>query len=110
MTLKGASRLKSGDLRAGMGVPSDASLTVTEASTGSLMAIGGSKSAGFGGNGSNISLANLDGVNITISGGAFTATGGKTITDRLGGAGIGGGGSYNGLQRYIRLSLKPSPS
>ncbi|WP_411676823.1 beta strand repeat-containing protein [Caproicibacter sp.] len=94
LTLEGNNTLKSGDYCAGLQVPGDAiapadttknaSLTVTDASTGSLNATGGRYGAGIGG-GYGGRTGGAGGA-ITVTGGTVTATGNY-------GAGIGGG--YN---------------
>ena len=86
ITVKGDVRLILADgytltASAGINVLSRASLTIygQEKGTGTLVADGGSRQAGIGGNSNEI------GSNITINGGTVTATGGEY------GAGIGGG-------------------
>lgn len=79
LTLQGMNILKSGSARAGLQVQTSASLTITEASNGSLEAIGGNSGAGIGSGGGR------DGGIITINSGTVTATGGASA------AGIGGG-------------------
>jgi hypothetical protein len=84
LTLEGDNVLKSGAYRAGLEVPSGATLMIDGA--GSLVATnseGGG--AGIGG------MIGSAGGNITISGGTVTA-----IAGNHGGAGIGGGGSAGG--------------
>jgi hypothetical protein len=93
LTLVGENVLRSGSTKAGLLAPSGATLLITEASTGSLTAAGGSAGAGIGGSGSITSGGTgVAGGTITITGGTVIATGGG------GGAGIGGGGenSYYG--------------
>jgi hypothetical protein len=80
LTLAGTNTLKSGDNKAGIQVPSDRTLVITEASTGSLAVTGGSSGAGIGGGG----YQGYSGT-VIIAGGTVTATGGQN------GAGIGGG-------------------
>ena len=97
LKMEGNNTLKSGTNRAGLEVPGDgndppvpannASLTVTDASTGWLTATGGYEGAGIGGNNGN--NGNKCGI-VEISGGTVTATGGYD------GAGIGGGGNGRG--------------
>ena len=79
LTLNGKNALKSGIHNAGLQVPDDASLTITENSTGSLEACCDTSGSGAGiGGGPGES-----GGSVTINGGAVTANGA--------GAGIGGG-------------------
>jgi len=82
LTLVGTNNLKSGQYRAGLQVPEGASLVITNSSTGSITALGGSFGAGIGGS-DGFKLNN--GGNITVNGGTVTATGGSYA------AGIGGG-------------------
>ena len=89
LTLDGTNTLKSGGNWSGLWVPastatgvSDASLTITEQSTGSLNAIGGDNGAGIGG-GNNDSCGS-----VAINGGTVIAQGGVS------GAGIGGGNGW----------------
>ncbi|HEX3018515.1 MAG TPA: hypothetical protein VHP31_11775 [Caproicibacter sp.] len=120
LTLEGQNMLKSGDYCAGLQVPGDASaptdttknasLTVTDASTGSLNVTGGSCGAGIGGgrygsggsitiNGGTVTAnsgyngAGIGGgyTNIGGSGGTITVTGGTVTATGNNGAGIGGG-------------------
>ena len=111
LTLTGNNTLKSGVGRAGVQVPSGATLVIMEESDGSLNATGGNYSAGIGG------ASGGTGGTVTINGGIVAATGGNmaagiggasggaggtitinggtvTATGKGGGAGIGGG--YNG--------------
>ncbi|MEA4969790.1 MAG: leucine-rich repeat protein [Candidatus Pelethousia sp.] len=79
LTLISDNNLKSGDKKAGLGVPGGASLTI--GGTGALTAIGGNNGAGIGGGEASA------GGKVTITGGTVTASGNG------GGAGIGGGGA-----------------
>lgn len=79
LTLKGENVLKSGFQYAGLQAAGKASLTITEASTGSLEAQGGNRGAGIGSG-----QFGTGGI-ITINGGTVIATGGGNS------AGIGGG-------------------
>jgi hypothetical protein len=79
LTLRGSNTLKSGSTKAGLQVPSGATLEITAASSGSLAAVGGNGGAGIGGGFGG------SGGNITIAGGVVAATGSSY------GAGIGGG-------------------
>ncbi len=84
LTVKGENHFDCMVNYAGVSVPGDAALTITEASDGILYARGGIDAAGIGGNiGQNAGR-------ITISGGTIDANGG------LSGAGIGGGEKGNG--------------
>ena len=90
LTLTGNNTLKSGVGRAGVQVPSGATLVIMEESDGSLNATGGNFSAGIGGVvGSGVGA-------ITVNGGTVTATGGNMA------AGIGGG--YNGAGGTITVN------
>ena len=80
LTLVGENVLRSGANRAGIEVPLNSTLVITEASAGSLNTTGGSEGAGIGGGNSSSSGT------ININGGTITATGADQ------GAGIGGGG------------------
>ncbi len=84
LTLEGSNILKSGNSCAGLQVAEGETLVITENSTGSLDATGGTNAAGIGGN------ENAAGGAIYIKGGTITATGG------LEGAGIGGGNDGSG--------------
>jgi hypothetical protein len=92
LTLQGANTLKSGNNRAGLQVPYNAVMEITEASRGSsLTVVGGIGAAGIGGGnyndaGSYYATAG----NIKISGGTITANGGSNA------AGIGSGNSAIG--------------
>jgi hypothetical protein len=90
LTLVGANVLRSGNDRAGLAVPTNSTLVITEESTGSLTATGGNNSAGIGGGNSGA------GGTVTISGGTVTAIGGNT------GAGIGGG--FNSAGGTVTIS------
>ncbi len=90
LTLEGANTLSGGYNHAGLSIGADASLTITEQSTGSLTATGGMFGAGIGGNYCGTVK------NITIAGGTVTATGGPH------GAGIGGG--YTGAASNISIT------
>ncbi len=125
LTLEGKNILASGTTCAGLFVPEKAALTITEESTGTLIANGGSGGAGIGSdavgssgeitiNGGTIKAnggtrsAGIGGApnagfkSITINGGTVEATGGMGITGGntdayKGGAGIGcGAGSTGG--------------
>ncbi|WP_099204133.1 Ig-like domain repeat protein [Scatolibacter rhodanostii] len=84
LTLEGSNTLKSGAFRAGLEVPTGATLLLH--GTGTLSATGGTFSAGIG----SSFYDGTDSGNITITGGTVIATG------NLGGAGIGGGYYDNG--------------
>ena len=84
LTLTGNNVLRSGNDHAGINVTAGSSLTVTDASTGTLSVFGGGNGAGIGGIYSTNGSLGTAGV-ITINGGTVNATGG------IGGAGIGGG-------------------
>ncbi|MBP1547798.1 MAG: hypothetical protein J6A37_14545 [Oscillospiraceae bacterium] len=84
LTLEGTNTLKSRYGKAGLQVAEGETLVITENSTGSLDATGGTNAAGIGGN------ENAAGGAIYIKGGTITATGG------LEGAGIGGGNDGSG--------------
>ena len=86
LTLDGRNVLKSGAGCAGLDVPQDATLVITEESNGSLDATGGQGGAGIG---SGSRYAGDSGA-ITINGGIVNAEGDG------GGAGIGGGGGKGG--------------
>ena len=97
LTLAGENILKSAQRMAGLQAPAGSTLVITEASTGSLTATGGSGpelygSAGIGG-GSGA------GGMITINGGTVTAIGGSSTSsstiNRYSGAGIGSGSGSN---------------
>lgn len=90
LTLSGKNTLKSGSNKAGLQVQSKdsktATLIITESSTGSLTANGGTNGAGIGGgNGGG-------GGNITINGGSIIAKS-STFSAGIGGGGNGGGGT-----------------
>ena len=85
ITLSGTNTLKSGDDRAGLEVPENATLTLTGGDGDSLEAIGSSGGAGIGGG------KNGSGGKITIKGGNVTA-----ISNSNSGAGIGGGSHGSG--------------
>jgi len=103
LTLEGTNSLRSNNYAAGLHVPEKATLVITEASTGSLVARGGYLSTGIGGN-----RYGTEGT-ITINGGTVTAIGsynGIGSGDNSGGNGgivsITGGvitaiGGYNGI-------------
>jgi len=96
LTLNGTNLLKSGAHRAGLRVPPGASLTITEESTGSLIATtttpeNGASGAGIGGNGGWGGLAGQACGTVTINGGTVTAIG-VDAPYSCNGAGIGGGG------------------
>ncbi|WP_293674624.1 hypothetical protein [uncultured Parabacteroides sp.] len=86
LTLTGENVLKSGLDKAALNVPAEATLVITEESTGSLVANGGFKGAGIGGNGGQAAGT------ITIQGGHIRAKGPDSTWDP---AGIGGGGWGN---------------
>ncbi|MGI5870081.1 MAG: beta strand repeat-containing protein [Kiritimatiellia bacterium] len=93
LTLAGTNTLSSGSGRAGLNVPSNASLAITNApgdDTAALSATGGYYGAGIGGG------YYAPGGSVDISGGTVTATGGSY------GAGIGGGN--RGLGGTINIS------
>ena len=83
LTLDGNNYLYSGTCCAGVQVPQNATLVITDQSTGTLDAYGGHLGAGIG------SGSGGDCGNITINGGSITATGNH-------GAGIGGGNGGDG--------------
>jgi hypothetical protein len=88
LTLLGANVLKAGETKAGLFVPSNAELTITAASTGSLEAAGGAANAGLAGagiGGHNVN-GGISGI-ITILGGNITATGGNIDACGIGAAG-----------------------
>ncbi len=119
LTLAGESTIKPDTTNlAAIHVPTGAELVITENSTGSVSATGGSNAAGIGGasskNSGKITICggtvnatggtygagigggnSGDGTNITISGGTVTATGGSNA------AGIGGGNRGNGTNITI---------
>ena len=93
LTLAGTNTLSSGSGQAGLNVPSNASLSITNApgdDTAALTATGGSYGAGIGGG------YYAPGGSVDISGGTVTATGGSYA------AGIGGGN--RGLGGTINIS------
>lgn len=103
LTLEGDSTLVGHSGGAGISVPEGCTLTVTEESTGSLSAVGGSAWGGAAGIGANAGNFNLDYPNlsydsvrvgkIVIAGGTVNATGGSykwQFRDYGGAAGIGG--------------------
>ncbi len=90
LTLTGDNTLKSGVGRAGVQVPSGATLVIMEESDGSLNATGGNNGAGIGG-----TIGSTTGA-ITVNAGTLTATGGNMA------AGIGGG--YNGAGGSITIN------
>jgi hypothetical protein len=94
LTLAGVNVLRSGTNRAGLQVHSSSTLVITEASTGSLEAIGGNRSAGIGGGNGGA------GGTINILGGVVIATGRGAGWDN--GAGIGGG--FNGGSGTIAVN------
>ena len=85
LTLTGENVLTSGGSKAALNVPANATLIIMEGSSGSLVANGGYKGAGIGGD--NNQSAGV----ITINGGTIIATGGG-----YGGAGIGSGFNQGG--------------
>ena len=89
LTLKGTNTLKSDANKAGLQVPSGATLTITDASTGSFEATGGADGAGVGGGNGQASGT------ITIAGGTVIARSGAKSNVRNG-AGIGGGSAGAG--------------
>ena len=108
LTLEGTNTLVGLDEGAGIGVGKDATLVITENSTGSLEAVGGAYgAAGIGGNADafsyfygDLETKDFDGTKygtgtIIINGGRITAEGGayriSQSTDYNGGAGIGTG-------------------
>ncbi len=94
LTLAGTNTLSSGSGRAGLNVPSNASLSITNApgdDTAALTATGGSYGAGIGGG------YYAPGGSVDIAGGTVAAIGGE-----YGGAGIGGG-NY-GLGGTVNIS------
>jgi len=95
LTLENENVLKSGNGCAGLQVPYGAALTIAEASTGKLDAIGGMKAAGIGGG------FKEDSGTIMICGGFVNAKG-KGDYSSEGGAGIGGG--YDGSGDEITIS------
>lgn len=84
LTITGKDTLTGGSKYAGLAVPSGATLEITEASDGRLIATGGSYGAGIGGD-----YSAGDCGTVIIAGGEIVATGGSR------GAGIGGGYNYN---------------
>ena len=83
LTLKGNNTLKSGNNCAGLQVSENGILIITEESTGSLTATGGSNGAGIGGgditiNGGKITVNNIQSGKVTISGGTVTSNGNIT--------------------------------
>ena len=98
LVLKGENRLTgNGDFKSAIHVPEGATLVISGESTGSLTAVGGNRSAGIGGNGSDRQGYAAHGTNaekagtILIYGGQITATGGNDDA-----AGIGGGSGCDG--------------
>jgi hypothetical protein len=87
LTLLGTNTLKSGEDKAGLQVPSGATLEITAASTGSLTATGATGAAGIGGDRDDAASGSGIGGTITINGGTVTAIGSTNSF----GAGIGGG-------------------
>ena len=83
LTLTGNNTLRSGNFCAGVQVPQNATLVITQQSLGTLNAYGGSGGAGIGGG------LDRNGGTISIAGGTITATGND-------GAGIGGGWGGSG--------------
>ncbi len=86
ITLQGTNTLQGSSGAAGLQVEGAATLNITSASSGSLFAVGGGRSAGIGGSGETA------GGIITISGGTVTATGGLSAAG-IGGGSIGAGGT-----------------
>lgn len=84
LTLEGANTIQGGNMEAGIGVPAGCSLIITEASSGSLTATGGSGAAGIGAAWSGTTTNPGTVGSITINGGSISAKGSN------GGAGIGG--------------------
>jgi len=116
ITLTGTNNIKSGESRAGIGVPDGASLVITAGSSGSLNVTGGSNSAGIGGESFTDNRTHAG--NISLLGGTINATGGNgragtytapsgNVTHRGesggsgGGAGIGGGGGSGGFAGWV---------
>ncbi len=84
LTIVGDNELGSGENCAGIKVPYNSRLVITEASTGKMIVRGGENAAGIGGE------SKLNAGQVFVYGGYVNAIGG------VGGAGIGGGANANG--------------
>ena len=112
LTLAGDNTLRSANFRAGVQVPQNATLIITQQSTGTLVATSNHAGAGIGGGSGSGGTITINGGNITAnggdhgagiggsgsgSGGTITINGGTvSATSNFGGAGIGGGNGGDG--------------